>query len=374
MRVTAVVAPSPGATFSLRELDLLPPSGDELLVRVLASGVCATDSHARDAYYGTPFPSVFGHEGVGVVESVGDCVKGVRVGDTVAMVAPSCGGCGECGAGRVGTCQNARRLKMGGKRRDGRAPFADPATGDAVHGAFFQQSSFATRAVCTDRNFAVITSPIPPEVLAALPCGANSGAGAVANVLRPGAPDSLVVFGCGPVGLAGIMAARRMGCRRIVAVDPRRERLSAAADLGASDVLATAGAESPEDLVARIRGALPGGASRSLEAVGDPSALRAAVGCLGEGGTACLVGSARPGTDARLDMSVLQGRSVVGCVQGGGVPAEFVREMVSWWEAGEFPVDRLVKTYAFEEVNEAVRDAAEGRAIKAVLRIGEYGD
>lgn len=374
LTATAAVVEARGQEFRLKQVTLAPLASDEVLVRVVASGICATDSHGRDAYYRNPFPSVFGHEGAGIVERVGEKVTNVKQGDKVVMFAPSCGQCLHCSSRRPGACEQAWILKMKGTRRDGSVPFtlADDLGGKIpVYGSFFQQSSFSTLAVATSRNVVRIDEPdVPFEILAALPCGANTGAGAVVHVFKPKPENTLAIFGCGTVGLTALMAARRLGCSKIIAVDTNLTRLKLALELGATDTL-----ESTPDVASKIRELCPPGVDFALEAVGIPSALRNAVYGLRQGsGIACLVGSARPGTEVTIDMNVLQsGRTVRGCIQGDSVPAEFIPEMVRWWKAGEFPVEKLVTNYKFEEVDQAVRDGLAGKCVKAVLKIGEYG-
>ncbi|MGH8732204.1 MAG: alcohol dehydrogenase catalytic domain-containing protein, partial [Burkholderiales bacterium] len=223
MRITAALVPEKGAPFRLEALELADPGPDELMVRVAACGVCQTDVHGRDDYFGIPFPCVFGHEGAGTVERVGAAVTKVRPGDRVIMTSPSCGACAACARGLPGYCAQSRRIKFGGKLRDGRAPFRS-----GVSGAFFQQSAFATHALATEANVVKVPDDLPLEQAAAFPCGVNTGAGAVFNVLKPQPGSSIAIFGAGAVGLAAVMAARIAGCTTISVVDPHANRLELA--------------------------------------------------------------------------------------------------------------------------------------------------
>lgn len=365
MQVTAAVVDARGGAFRLRSLDLAEPEDDEVLVRVMASGICQTDVHGRDAYYGTPFPCVFGHEGAGIVERAGAAVTNVTAGDRVIMFAPSCGQCLACTSTRQAYCALGRNLKMSGLLRSGVAPLRDGAA--AVHGAFFQQSSFATHALATARNVVRVHDPVPFEVLAALPCGANTGAGALMHVLDPEPGASLAVFGCGTVGLSGLMAARQVGCAQIIAVDLHPARLALARELGATHAIDA----SREDPVAAIRAITSGGTAYALEAAGEPRALRQAVDALAVGGVVCLVGSARPGVEASIEMSSVQhGKTIRGCIQGDSLPALFLPQLIRMYAEGRFPIERLITPYAFDAIEQAVADMVAGRTIKAVLRIG----
>jgi aryl-alcohol dehydrogenase len=266
------------------------------------------------------------------------------------MTSPACGQCAACKKGLPGYCAEARRIKFGGRLRDGRAPFSK-----GVSGAFFQQSAFATYALATEGNVVRVPDDLPLEIAAAFACGVNTGAGAVLNVLKPQPGSSLAVFGAGSVGLAAVMAARIAGCATIFAVDLRENRLGLARELGATHV----SREKPARAF-----------DFTLEAAGSPQALRDAVDCLAPLGVCCLVGSARKGTEARLEMTQLQqGRTVRGCIQGDAPPGEFFPLLFELWRAGRLPVERLIRFYDFAEVNRAVDDSLSGKTIKPVLRI-----
>ena len=367
MQVEAAVVERRGAPYRIETLELAEPGPDELVVRVIATGICQTDVHGRDEYYGTPFPCVFGHEGAGIVERVGGAVTNVAPGDHVIMYSPACGSCPACASRLPGYCDSSRRIKMSGLLRSGAKPLRRD-DGSEVHGAFFQQSSFATHSLCTAGNVVRVPKDVPFETLAAFPCGVNTGAGAVFNVLKPQANESFALFGAGSVGLAGLMAARIAGCAPIVAVDLHPNRLALARELGATHTI-DARSEDPVEAIRRITGGR--GARHVLEAAGEPKALRLAIDATMVRGACCLVGSARPKIEVPLEMAVLQwGRTVRGCIQGDAVGDEFIPRLIDYYREGRMPVDRLVSTYPFAEINRAVEDSVAGRTIKAVLRIG----
>ncbi len=365
MEITAAVVHQRSGPFHIEPVELAEPAAGEVLVRVAASGICQTDVHARDGYFPIRYPAVYGHEGAGVVERTGPGVKKVKPGDRVLMVFPSCGACLYCKSGKPAYCLEAARLKNSGTRADGSTVMS--AGGSPVFSCFFQQSSFATFALATERNVVRAPEDVPLELLAAFPCGINTGAGAVLNVLRPDPGDAFAIFGAGTVGLAGIMAARIAGCEPIVAVDLHANRLALARSLGATHTIDAAHA----DPVAEIHNATGGqGVRLSLEAAGSPDALRQAVDCLRPLGTCCLVGSARKGIGATFDMRTLQnGRTVRGCIQGDSVPEQFIPELISFLRAGKLPVERIVSFYDFADINLAVADSIAGKTIKPVLRM-----
>ncbi len=365
MQITAALVAERGAPFVLETLELADPGPDELVVRVAASGLCQTDVHARDDYFGIAFPAVFGHEGAGIIERVGAAVRRFSPGDRVVMVSPGCGACAACARKLPGYCSSARRIKFGGRLRDDRVPLSFASK--PVAGAFFQQSSFATHALATEGNVVKLPPDLPFDVAAAFACGVNTGAGAVMNALRPEAGSAFAVFGAGAVGLAGLMAARIAGCTTLIAVDLHDNRLGLARELGATHVVNPHNREPVEAIRAATRGT---GADYTLEAAGDPRALRQAVHALAPLGVCCLAGSARAGVEVALEMPLLQhGRTVRGCIQGDAPPDEFFPTLFAHYRAGRLPVDRLIRHYEFADINRAVDDALSGRTVKAVLRI-----
>ncbi|MCC6535522.1 MAG: NAD(P)-dependent alcohol dehydrogenase [Burkholderiales bacterium] len=367
MQAHAAVMHERHGRWSMQTLEVAEPGPEEVLVRVVASGICQTDVHARDGFSPIPLPAVFGHEGAGIVERVGVAVGSLAPGDHVIMANPSCGKCADCRAGFETYCTDAAALKHSGYRA-GCASLAFSHGNAPVYGSFFQQSSFASLTLAMARNTIKVPREAPLDVLAAFPCGVNTGAGAVLNVLKPQPGDSYVAFGVGTVGFAGLLAAKLSGCDPIIAVDLFESRLALAQSLGATHAVH---AEHPE-LAAEVRRLAGGrGARFCLEAAGFPQALRNAVESLAPRGTACLVGSARAGVEVSLEMrSLQQGRVVRGCVQGESDVQRFLPRLIELYRAGELPVDRLVRHYPHAAINDAVDDMVAGKTIKAVLRVG----
>ncbi|MGW4201369.1 NAD(P)-dependent alcohol dehydrogenase [Streptomyces sp. NPDC004726] len=368
LAVTAAVVRETGGPFVREELTLdarLRP--DEVLVRVVASGVCQTDVHVRDQHLPTPLPAVLGHEGAGVVERVGDAVTTVVPGDHVVMTYQSCGHCRPCLSGFPAYCARSFPANFGGSRLDGTNALRD-GDGAEVHGHFFGQSSFATHALATERNVVKVDDDLPLELLAPLGCGLQTGAGAVLNSLRVPAGSSLVVIGTGTVGLAAVMAAKAAGAAPVIAVDIVPERLELAAELGATHTVDAR----EEDVAARIAEITDGGADYVLEITARPGMLTLAVNALAPLGTAALIGGAPAGARAEVDMNaLLGGRTVRGIAQGDSIPQLFIPQLIDLYRTGRFPFDRLITTYGFDEINEAVADTRSGAAIKPVLRVGE---
>src|SRR5437588_11630443 len=247
MQITAAVARERFGPFSIERLDLCDPRPDELLVKIVASGMCQTDQHGRDGYYNTPLPAVFGHEGAGIVASVGAAVKDFAPGDHVVISFPWCGQCGNCRRRMPAHCWNSSELKMRGTRPDGSTVMRQ--NGSTIYSAFFQQSSFATYAIANERFAVKVRKDAPLELLGPLACSGQTGAGAVLNSMQPKPGDALAVFGVGAVGLSGLLAAKIAGCDPIIAVDVRPARLALARQLGATHVIDHGGRD---DVVAEI--------------------------------------------------------------------------------------------------------------------------
>jgi aryl-alcohol dehydrogenase len=366
MKITAAVVDEKSAPFQLRELELDAPRSDEVLVRIVATGICQTDLHVSDQEYPVPLPAVLGHEGAGVVDAVGATVSSVGPGDHVVLSYQACGHCRPCLQGSYSYCKRGFEANFGGARLDGSNGLHHNGGGREVNGHFFGQSSFATYSLATERNVVKVPRDVPLELLGPLGCGLQTGAGAVLNSLKVPAGASLAVFGSGAVGLAAIMAARVAGAHPIVAVDVNPQRLELAEELGASHVLDPRNADLRDALAAII----PGGLDFVLEITARPEMLKTAVDVLAPLGTAALIGGAPQGTEAPIDMNTLLfGRTVRGIIQGDSIPQLFVPQLIDLYRSGDFPFDRLVRFYEFEEINQAVADARSGATVKPILRV-----
>jgi aryl-alcohol dehydrogenase len=360
----AVVFETSGA-FSIEQLELSDPNDDEVLVRIVGVGICHTDLGARDGHLPIPPPpSVFGHEGAGVVEKVGARVTKVKPGDHVVLAWDYCGACAACKAGKVLYCLNFFLHNFHGARPDGSTTLRK---GDQViHGSFFCQSSFADFALANERNVVRVQDDVPLEILGPMGCGMMTGAGAVMNSLRPRPGASVAVFGVGPVGMSAVLGAVVCGCTTIIAVDVNADRLEVAKELGATHAV-NATEVNPVEAIRDMTG---GGAEYSLECVGNPKVLRQAVDVLPRLGVCGLLGVVPPGTEVSLDMDlIMNGRTVKGILGGDAIPDLFIPKLIDLYRQGRFPFDRLITFYPFEEINQAVEDMEKGRVIKPLLRL-----
>jgi aryl-alcohol dehydrogenase len=364
--IKAAVVQQKSGPFVVEAVTLDDPRDDEILVEVHATGVCHTDFGVRDQSYPVPLPAVLGHEGAGVVEKVGANITKVAPGDHVILTYASCGRCTNCHNGLPGFCDDFYAHNLAGSRLDGSSTLHGT-DGEKIGSCFFGQSSFADRAIATERNVVKIPKDVPLDLMGPLGCGIQTGAGAVINTLRPRPGSAIAVFGAGAVGLAAIMAARIVGCAPIIAVDIIDHRLALAEELGATHVLNGAAVDAVEE----IRALTDGGAMFSLECTSLPAVFRQAVECLRIPGTCGLIGAAALGTEVSFEMaSILFGRTVRGIMQGDCVPDVFVPELIDLWRQGRFPFDRLIEFYDLDDINEAVRASESGAVVKPVVRTG----
>lgn len=362
---TAAVVESAGAGFTLAEVDLADPRPDEVLVRMVAAGVCHTDLGVSHGAVPFPLPGVLGHEGAGIVEAVGSSVTRVRPGDRVLLSFTSCGRCVNCRGGHPAYCDTWLPLNLlGGARVDG-SPTVSRA-GETIGGHFFGQSSFARHALVDERSLVKVRADAPLELLAPLGCGVQTGAGAVWNALRPGPGASIVVTGAGAVGLSAVMAARLTPATRIIAVDRLPARLALARELGATHTVDTTTADLAE-AVAEITGGR--GVDGVVETTGNTAVAGAAVGILAARGTAVLVGAPAFGSTVPVDVNfMLPGRRVMGLTLGDAETESLIPVLVDLVTSGRLPIDRLIRHYPFEEIQRAVGDIVSGDTVKPVLR------
>lgn len=364
MKITAAVVREKEQPFTIEEVELGEPRADEVLVRVVATGVCHTDLIVRDQYYPVPLPAVLGHEGSGVIEAVGANVRKVQPGDNVVLSYLSCHACNNCKQGHLGYCLELYGHNFGGARPDGSATMSQ--NGEVVHGAFFGQSSFGTHAIATENNVVKVRDDAPLELLGPLGCGIQTGAGGVMNSLHPEAGSSIAIFGTGAVGLSAVMGAYLSGCGTIIAVDINDDRLELANELGATHTINP----TKDDAVEAIQALTGTGVNYSIETTALPAVFRQAVDSLTLTGTCGLIGAAPLGTEVTFDMNnILFGRTVRGIVEGDSIPDIFIPRLVDLHMQGRFPFDKLVKYYELEQINQAAADSEAGITIKPILRM-----
>lgn len=365
MEATAALLHQPNGPFSIETVDVAEPQPGEVRVAVKAVGICHTDLVIASGAMGLQFPAVLGHEGAGIVESVGAGVSDLAPGDKVLMTFNSCGTCKSCRHHEPAYCSHFIPINMLAARGDGSSRITQ---GDkAVSDNFFGQSSFASVAIAHRRNVLKLDSDADLATLAPLGCGIQTGAGGVMRSLEAKAEESLVVIGAGAVGLSALLGGKIAQCSTIIVVEPKEERRAVALELGATHVLDGQG-----DVAAAVRAILPEGADMVLDTSGFMPVVQQTVNMIANRGRIGLLGV--PGSmDAALSVPMMQllsqGGTVRGIVEGDSEPDVFLPELIAHHKAGRLPIERFTRTYRLEEINQAIEDAHHGKAIKAVLLI-----
>lgn len=354
-KIRAAVLRESGGPLHMENLELEGPADDEVLVAVAASGICHTDIGFIDDWVGEPV--VLGHEGAGVVEEIGKKVTGISPDDHVVLSYQSCGACAECKKGRPYECERFFEANFGFNRLDGSNALAR----SGVKGHFFGQSSFATYCLATKRNIVKVEKDLSLEMLAALGCGIQTGAGTIINIFKVRKGQSIAIFGTGAVGLAAVMAARLQGAYPIIGVDIIPERLKLAIELGATHAVDS----HHEYAVSRIRAITGKGVDFVLDTTGSYKMSRLSIEALNPGGVAADV----TGTASIGDLP--EGRKTISVIQGNAVPQSFIPELIRLYKASQFPFDRLIKYYDFSDINKATAASRNGSVIKPVLRMGK---
>jgi len=351
MRIRAAVLHEPGRPLAIEDVELAPPREDEVLVRVAAAGVCHSDVRLADGELGDGrWPLVMGHEGAGVVESVGARVRHVAPGDHVGFcIVPACRTCSECRAGRYHLCIPAGENGPRGTLMDGTSRLSLPDGTPLQHA--LMTACFAERVVVAAAGAVKLPPELPLWQASLLGCGVVTAFGAVHNAARVDPGDSAVVVGCGGVGLQVIAALRIARADPIVAVDLDAAKLELAAARGATHTVESGSATT----AARVLGLTGRGADHAFEVVGRPETMRLAWDCLRPGGTAVVVGLAPQGVEVTLPaIEFLSDKGIRGSYYGSGDAAADLPRLAELALAGELDLAGVVTSV---EPLEAVNDA-----------------
>ena len=364
MKAVAAVFTGKGEPLAVDEVDLQPPSRDEVLVRLEASGICRSDLSFVEGKWPAPLPIVLGHEGAGVIEAVGRDVGESRVGEHVVLTfAPPCGRCRPCLEGRANLCLVADACMERGTMTDGTTRWTW--RGRALHHLAFV-SSFATHIVVPSAAAVPVTSRLDLAAASLLGCGVTTGIMSVTNRagVRPG--ESVAVYGCGGVGLSGIQGARLVSAYPIIAVDPLESKRALALRLGASHAVDPSAAEP----AAAIRELTGGGVDYAFDALGSPEVGRQAFDSVRRGGTTVLIGQPAIGVDMTLpvyDVTQYE-HTVLGSNLGGANPLLAIPRLAELAALGRIDLATMV-THRFPlgDVNKAIETTASGAAGRVLL-------
>jgi S-(hydroxymethyl)glutathione dehydrogenase / alcohol dehydrogenase len=365
LTMRACVLREPGRPVTIETVTLEPPHADEVLVRIVAAGVCHSDVRLADGELGAGrWPMVLGHEGAGVVEAVGADVVGLAPSDHVVLsLVPSCGRCAACRSGRRTLCEPVGAHSLAGTLLDGTSRLRGADGETLQHG--LTVACFAQYAVVAAAAAIPIPSDLPLWQAALLGCGVVTGFGAVAHAARVRVGERVCVIGCGGVGLQVIAAAHLAGAAQIVAVDRRPEKLEHALARGATHAVDA----SRDDPVAAVGALTGGGVDHSFEVVGAPATLRAAWDVLRPGGTAVVIGLAPAGVEVSLPaIEFLAEKSIMGSYYGSADPADTLPGLVELVRSGRLELGDVVShLIELDDIPEAFARLRRGEGNRSVV-------
>ncbi|MCJ0949895.1 NAD(P)-dependent alcohol dehydrogenase (plasmid) [Rhodococcus erythropolis] len=364
MDITAAVISEIGADFTIETVQLAEPAADEVVVAIAGVGLCHTDLAVRHGHLPFPFPAVLGHEGSGTVTAIGHAVTKVAPGDKVVLSFNSCGICPQCKDDAPGYCPSFAPLNFGGGRVDGTSPITRD--GAPLGSEFFGQSSFASHAIAHERNVVKVANDAPLELLGPLGCGVQTGAGSVLNSLDCQPGSSLLVVGGGAVGLSAVMAAAARGVETVIVLETYEIRRQLALELGATHVLDPADGPLSE----QVRAIVPAGVNYAIDTVAIADVLGEVVLSMTQRGTVVLLGvPSNPEATLPLPLLYCQGLGlrIIGVVEGDSNPDTFIPELLEMHRRGQLPLEKLITTFPFEQLNEAIAQQHRGDVLKVVL-------
>jgi len=367
MKIKAAVAWEPKQPLSIEEVDLAPPKQGEVLVKILASGVCHTDAYTLSG--ADPeglFPVILGHEGGGIVEAVGKGVSTLKPGDhVIPLYTPECRECKFCLSGKTNLCQKIRQTQGKGVMPDGSSRFSK--NGKPIY-HYMGTSTFAEYTVVPEIALAKINPQAPLDKVCLLGCGVTTGIGAVINTAKVQAGDTVAVFGLGGIGLSVIQGARLAKAGRIIAIDINADKFNMAKQLGATDCVNPKEFSQPiQELVVNMT---DGGVDFSFECVGNVELMRSALECCHKGwGESIIIGVAEAGAEIKTrPFQLVTGRVWRGTAFGGVKGRSELPGFVDQYLAGEINLDDLVSfKMPLEDINKAFDYMHEGKSIRSVI-------
>jgi len=360
----AYVVQEAGAPFKLQKVELDDPLENEVLVKMVASGVCHTDLTVGAGLLPSSFPAILGHEGAGIVKKVGSDVKSLKEGDHVLLSWTHCTQCKNCKSQDPVACQTWYPLNFGKTRANGSAQVGTAEDGTRVEGSFFGQSSFGTYGIVKETSCVKVDKDVDLEICCSIGCGIQTGSGGVLNVAQPKPDDTVLISGLGSVGFSALFAALSLGVKNIIAVDLVDSRLEQAKSFGASHVINARNGDPVAEVMKITQDA---GVRYAIECTGAPKACRAAFLSTGVRGTMVQIGASTSPMEIASMEFLSHIRSIVGCVEGDGKPQEFIPRLVEMYKSGKLPLDKITTKYDYKDLETALHDMHEGKCVKAVL-------
>ena len=363
----AAIAWGPGQPLTIEEVQVMPPQAGEVRVHLVATGVCHTDAFTLSGEDPEGvFPCILGHEGGGIVESVGAGVTSVKVGDhVIPLYTPECGACKFCKSGKTNLCQKIRATQGKGLMPDGTTRFSKD--GQPIY-HYMGTSTFSEYTVLPEISVAKVDPTAPLEEVCLLGCGVTTGIGAVMNTAKVKAGESVAIFGLGGIGLSAIIGARLAKAGRIIAIDINESKFELARKLGATDCINPNDYDKPiQEVIVELT---DGGVDFSFECIGNVKVMRAALECCHKGwGESVIIGVAGAGQEiSTRPFQLVTGRVWRGSAFGGVRGRSELPSYVQRYLKGEFRLDDFIThTLPLEQINEAFELMHAGKSIRTVI-------
>ena len=363
----AAVAWGPGQPMTIEEVDVMPPKAGEVLVRILATGVCHTDAFTLSGEDPEGiFPAILGHEGGGIVEQVGEGVTSVEPGDhVIPLYTPECGECKFCTSGKTNLCQKIRTTQGKGLMPDGTTRFS--INGEPIY-HYMGCSTFSEYTVVPEISLAKVNKAAPLEEVCLLGCGVTTGMGAVLNTAKVQEGDTVAIFGLGGIGLSAVIGAVMAKASRIIAIDINESKFELAKKLGATDCINPKHYDKPiQEVIVELT---DGGVDFSFECIGNVDVMRSALECCHKGwGESVIIGVAGAGQEiSTRPFQLVTGRVWRGTAFGGVKGRSQLPGIVEQYLAGEIPLNEFIThTLSLQEINQAFDLMHEGKSIRTVI-------
>ncbi|HHQ4515311.1 S-(hydroxymethyl)glutathione dehydrogenase/class III alcohol dehydrogenase [Aeromonas veronii] len=367
IKCKAAIAWGPGQPLSIEEVEVMPPQAGEVRVRIVATGVCHTDAFTLSGEDPEGvFPCILGHEGGGIVESVGEGVTSVKVGDhVIPLYTPECGECKFCKSGKTNLCQKIRATQGKGLMPDGTTRFSKD--GQPIY-HYMGTSTFSEYTVLPEISIAKVDPAAPLEEVCLLGCGVTTGIGAVMNTAKVKEGESVAIFGLGGIGLSAVIGARLAKAGRIIAIDINESKFEQARKLGATDCINPNDYDKPiQEVIVELT---DGGVDFSFECIGNVKVMRAALECCHKGwGESVIIGVAGAGQEiSTRPFQLVTGRVWRGSAFGGVRGRSELPSYVQRYMQGEFRLDDFIThTMPLEQINEAFDLMHQGKSIRTVI-------
>lgn len=367
IKCKAAIAWGPGQPLSIEEIEVMPPQAGEVRVRIVATGVCHTDAFTLSGEDPEGvFPCILGHEGGGIVESVGEGVTSVKVGDhVIPLYTPECGECKFCKSGKTNLCQKIRATQGKGLMPDGATRFSKD--GQPIY-HYMGTSTFSEYTVLPEISIAKVDPAAPLEEVCLLGCGVTTGIGAVMNTAKVKEGESVAIFGLGGIGLSAVIGARLAKAGRIIAIDINESKFELARKLGATDCINPNDYDKPiQEVIVELT---DGGVDFSFECIGNVKVMRAALECCHKGwGESVIIGVAGAGQEiSTRPFQLVTGRVWRGSAFGGVRGRSELPSYVQRYMQGEFRLDDFIThTMGLEQINEAFDLMHQGKSIRTVI-------